>query len=489
MRLINARTLKLEEFWGERSIPYTILSHRWEDGEVTFQDMQDPKRAASLNGFTKIRNACELTVKHGYDYVWVDTCCINKESSAELSEAINSMYKWYQASSFCYAFLSDVNAEGLSSDELEIKSSLWFTRGWTLQELLAPPHVLFYDRDWRPIGTKYELRRILSTRTGIDEEILKGEPLSTRSIAQRMSWAAQRVTKRVEDEAYCLLGIFDVNMPMLYGEGEKAFLRLQEEIIKRSDDHSIFAWPIRGRFQPGLLADRPAAFLNCQAITTVTPRAAHPPYSITNRGLFIKLTAIPYSTDTYLARLDCADGLLLGDKGPEPDVHLGIFLRRLDEDDQYAKVLQDGKTFLQRKASHWDEARELKSSKQVVRQISFNVRQQVTGLTVYNYRDCMNGFRIATAELLGKQQSTRVSAFDWDPKERIMFMERGAIGAIVSLEIKDQDRRIKAIQLSFNVDFDPVCLLATERGLQSQLPRNMRHYSKLVEVVSAMTVS
>ncbi|OBT47876.1 hypothetical protein VE00_01546 [Pseudogymnoascus sp. WSF 3629] len=142
----------------------------------------------------------------------------------------------------------------------EIGSSKWFTRGWTLQELVAPRHVVFYNQQWEFLGTKETLSKLLSSQTHIDEAILNGESPSNRTIAQRMSWASHRVTTRVEDSAYCLLGIFDVYMPMLYGEGKRAFLRLQEEIIKRSDDYTIFAWPIRLDDQPGLLADSPAAF-------------------------------------------------------------------------------------------------------------------------------------------------------------------------------------------------------------------------------------
>ena len=207
-------------------------------------------------------------IREGYQYAWVDTCCINKESSAELSEAINSMYHWYRASAVCYTFLSDVRGtvpENAIAGEIE--SSAWFTRGWALQELLAPRNMVFYNQDWEYLGTKRTLSRLLTYRTGIDEAILsKQEPFSRRSIAQRMSWASRRTTTRIEDTAYCLLGIFDVNMPLLYGEREKAFLRLQEEITKKSTDHSLFAWPIHRDSQTGLLADSPAAFESCRYI-------------------------------------------------------------------------------------------------------------------------------------------------------------------------------------------------------------------------------
>ncbi|KAI4276457.1 MAG: hypothetical protein LQ337_002473 [Flavoplaca oasis] len=258
MWLINAHTWKLEEVWSEDVKDYAILSHRWQEEEVSFKDMQNTAMASQKQGFSKIKSSCDLALHNGYDYVWVDTCCINKESSAELSEAINSMFWWYQRAAVCYAYLSDVdsNVNGLSL-EYQLQQSQWFTRGWTLQELLAPNDVVFYDCTWLPLGTKRTLSEVIQRRTRIHERALHGEPLETYSIAQRMSWASHRVTTRSEDIAYCLLGIFDVHMPMLYGERTKAFLRLEEEIIKQSDDHSIFAWPIDDREQTGLLADSP----------------------------------------------------------------------------------------------------------------------------------------------------------------------------------------------------------------------------------------
>jgi hypothetical protein len=173
-----------------------------------------------------------------------DTCCIDKSSSAELSEAINSMYAWYQRGVVCYAYLSDVqlwstyqpeDADGAWVAEnpeavLQVMKSRWWTRGWTLQELIAPPSVVFYaatSQGWSKIGTKGSLIDLVAARTGIRDDILRGLDVKKCSVAQRMSWASQRETTRTEDLAYCLLGIFGVNMPLLYGEGSKAFLRLQ----------------------------------------------------------------------------------------------------------------------------------------------------------------------------------------------------------------------------------------------------------------------
>ena len=471
MWLIDAHTLKLENVWDETKREYAILSHRWEDDEVSFQDMQNPAVASKMKGYAKIQKSCEHALDNGYQYVWVDTCCVNKESSTELTEAINSMYRWYKASAVCYAFLSDVHVNATNGDlvEQQIKSSIWFTRGWTLQELLAPEHVVFYDQQWVFLGTKQTLSQLLTLRTNIDMAILNGEPLSRRSIAQRMSWASERETTRAEDTAYCLMGIFDVNMPMLYGEKEKAFLRLQEEIIKRSDDHTIFAWPIQRHGQPGLLADSPEAFANCQNIRTMTSRRGRSPYSLTNRGLSIKLMATNFTTDTYLVRLDCADGLLHADDGPADKSRLGMFLRRLNEDGQYVRVKHEGRTFMQWKASTWDHKPVILRSTRPVEQIEINVRQGFTELNTNDYKDPIYGFRIATHELFERSSSGqdrfKVFALSWNPQERIMSMKPGDFGTVGSLDVSEQHRKFKEIKLGFDFECNPVCFIADQSGL------------------------
>jgi hypothetical protein len=189
----------------------------------------------------------------------VDTCCIDKSSSAELTEAINSMFQWYKNAVVCYAYLSDLSPrqdavmKDLGVDDSredyslasknELQGCKWFTRGWTLQELIAPKIVRFYDETWAFRGTKDDLAKPIELITDIDNAVLRScQTLADISIAKRMTWASKRKTTRVEDVAYCLLGIFDVNMPLLYGEGNKAFTRLQEEIIKNNNDLSIFGW-------------------------------------------------------------------------------------------------------------------------------------------------------------------------------------------------------------------------------------------------------
>jgi Heterokaryon incompatibility protein (HET) len=288
MWLLHSSELRFEQFYGSSTPPYAILSHRWGDDEISLQDLQAAiKDKASVNhgaflatNFWKIQKTREEASASDIDWVWIDTCCINKESSAELSEAINSMYKWYQNAKICYAYMFDVvwaaensditvghdlsyaaepdaDSPGLSLNTMttmeaaisnvtnatSFQNSSWFSRGWTLQELLAPRTIKFFDSGWNFIGMKAELVSYIAERSGIDAGFIEARiALEQASVAEKMSWVSRRQTTREEDMAYCLLGIFDVNMPLLYGEGKKAFMRLQLEIIRKSDDESIFAW-------------------------------------------------------------------------------------------------------------------------------------------------------------------------------------------------------------------------------------------------------
>lgn len=268
MHLINTTTLELEYFIGDCYLPYAILSHTWGAGEVTFADFsgKQPEAYENKAGFEKIRRTCLQAKGDGLQYAWVDTCCINKDSSAKLSEAINSMYKWYENAAVCYAFIADFQEP---YDISQLFHCRWFSRGWTLQELLAPKEVVFYGQNWALMGTKEEMPRILEIITAVPEEVLSGTTaLDTVSVAAPMSWAAHRETTRVEDMAYCLMGIFDVNMPLLYGEGRKAFLRLQSEILSQTQDDSLFAWSadkaLAKRFPyRGLFASSPSEFAMC----------------------------------------------------------------------------------------------------------------------------------------------------------------------------------------------------------------------------------
>ena len=196
------------------------------------------------------------------------------------------MYRWYHGSAVCYAYLSDVEwkPQDVEASRKAFKQSLWFTRGWTLQELLAPNSVTFLDRNWVDFGCKMDLANEISEATGIRHEHLSD--WHGACIATKMSWVSKRVTSRLEDMAYCMLGLFDVNMPLLYGEGNKAFVRLQLEIIKKSDDESIFAWTTSSPTVCGMLALEPSCFAQSGDIVIHAERTKKRfPYVMTNQGL------------------------------------------------------------------------------------------------------------------------------------------------------------------------------------------------------------
>lgn len=343
MRLINTSSLELEFFF----IPppsYAVLSHRWQEEEVTFQDMTTDK-ARQMRGFAKIENSAFHAREEGFEYIWVDTCCIDKTSSAELSEAINSMFEWYQLSSKCFVFLSDVE------DLAEFEASQWFTRGWTLQELLAPRHVDFVNKNWQFLGSKSTLKSRIQAITRISEQVLTDWDLSRVPACQKMSWAANRMTTKAEDMAYCLMGLFNVNMPLLYGEGEeKAFLRLQEHFLKGSDDESIFAWNVdaeTAKSKPywGLLATTPKHFANAYNYSIPRFKAYREgnPTELTNNGLRISLVVQPLSKDNvesfYLAGLNCSRS---PDQSDDVTTSFTITLQRVsDIEMQYARVRPD----------------------------------------------------------------------------------------------------------------------------------------------------
>ena len=269
MRLLHTRTFKVKEFIDESDLPpYAILSHVWgkSEEEVTFADMQDQKQARKRTGWNKVAQFCALASQNGLEWAWDDTCCIDQSSSAELSQAINSMYAWYSEARVCYAYLCDVEDPGRANpmaEDSSFRRSRWFRRGWTLQELIAPKVVLLYSKNWKPLGSKASLSAVIEEITNIDSAVLMHERLlDDVSIARRMSWASARLTTKLEDRAYSLMGIFGVNMPAIYGEGDRAFIRLQQEIIRQSPDQSIFAWGTPHEYQVFLdnasaLSDQP----------------------------------------------------------------------------------------------------------------------------------------------------------------------------------------------------------------------------------------
>ena len=268
MWLLSTDRAELHYFVGPQAAPggYAILSHVWGAHEQTFQDLQalrescasihsgdsgtedTPRPMMSSNPrdhvSEKIRQSCILAQSYDYQWIWNDTCCIDKSSSNELSEAINSMNQYYTLSEVCFAYLADVSPGApINEANHEFMNSRWHKRGWTLQELIAPYVLVFVASDWSCIGTKHDLAPLLEKITQVPAAVLRSEDEPARfSVAQRMSWAKGRETTRPEDRAYSLLGIFQISMTTLYGEGDRAFARLQEKIMKTSTDTSLFAW-------------------------------------------------------------------------------------------------------------------------------------------------------------------------------------------------------------------------------------------------------
>ncbi|KAF6832212.1 hypothetical protein CPLU01_06311 [Colletotrichum plurivorum] len=300
-----------EVFDSSRRPPYAILSHTWGRDEVNFQEWEQLQegdadtraRIQAKRGFKKIEDACRIARGDEPDYLWVDTNCIDKKSSAELSEAINSMFHWYETASCCIVYLEDVSIRLVGPGMDHLPNSRWFSRGWTLQELLAPPwaeNVLFYNDKWERIGSRSSLCKDLSTLTGISEFILLDSPrYRDCSVAQRMSWASRRETTRVEDTAYCLLGLFDINMPLLYGEKDRAFRRLQEEIMKVSTDQTLFAWDCNrmpydmdGHHAISILAPDPSYFRECSCVVQASNIGNNSEITLTNVGLTMTLPLV-----------------------------------------------------------------------------------------------------------------------------------------------------------------------------------------------------
>jgi hypothetical protein len=230
--------LRLVSFDNDNPPPYAILSHTWIHGEeVTYSDLV----AGRGKNNSKLRFCAQQARRDGLDYFWVDTCCINKSNVQELSTAINSMFRWYQHASVCYVYMSDVSVSDEVTEAVARKTwgkafqhSQWFTRGWTLQELLASSTVRFFSKEGVSLGTKKSLEQDVHEITRVPTEALRGRPLSEFSIEERLSWTAKRTTTFKEDKMYCLLGIFGVYLPPMNGEGEAhAATRLIKELQRR----------------------------------------------------------------------------------------------------------------------------------------------------------------------------------------------------------------------------------------------------------------
>lgn len=347
MRLVHIDTLEMKEFQAPPD-NYAILSHCWTDDEISFKDFVKRRRTDS-HGYWKVKRFCEFiqrcqfmrrsSPKPGFqfiscdkmpikiEWIWIDTCCIDKRSSAELSEAINSMWTWYSEASYCIVYLADVPSK-IDSQQIPeyVWKSRWLTRGWTLQELLASRTIIFCDSEWQSIGNLLSepskvacdsavgfgatFAPLLSEITAIPLRYLQDKSALTGAcFAQKANWASKRETTRSEDMAYCLLGLMNVNMPLLYGEGgEKAFVRLQKEYINQYDDESVFAWSIYDMKHlmstAYLLARTTDGFRGANDVGALGPLNAkyqlRLPYAVTNKGLQItaRAIAVPDSEST-----------------------------------------------------------------------------------------------------------------------------------------------------------------------------------------------
>ncbi|KAI4251109.1 MAG: hypothetical protein LQ352_005058 [Teloschistes flavicans] len=340
MHLLDVNTFELVERGKlTRSASYAILSHRWvdEDKNVDFQKFEplgedvmrdlravEARKAAEARkvveerknlvaklsspqtgsygidkGLAKVAWACRKARGDNIPYIWIDTCCIDKRPGADIRQvsiALTSMFRWYRDAQVCYTYLQDVTTDKNEFQQggyRPFEQSEWFTRGWTLQELLAPHDLRFFDHDWRFMGTKRDRSNQIQEATNIERKHLDGD-LTGACIAVKMSWLSGRTTTLREDMAYCMLGVFGVPMDVQYGRGEKEFLRLQEILIERFDDESIFAWadsdmstqlgsgnPQQQQGQPppstsGLLAPWPSLFQHSSHLTVDNEKLYRP---------------------------------------------------------------------------------------------------------------------------------------------------------------------------------------------------------------------
>ncbi|KAH7911574.1 heterokaryon incompatibility protein-domain-containing protein, partial [Hygrophoropsis aurantiaca] len=300
----------------EEKTRFAILSHTWGKDEPSYKDLKKYRNLVG-QGYEKLKKFCEVAYKeYGVEFAWADTVCIDKTSSAELDESIRSMFKWYESAYICIAYL----AETTSLDDMP--ADRWFTRGWTLQELLAPRRMKFYAGDWAPLTSMpnekgYDrlqplekadpacgsiLNAVHQATTISMRQIHDFRPRVDKDIAMRMSWVAKRDTTRGEDTAYCMMGIFGVSISIAYGEGpQHAFFRLFKAILDISNDPDIFNWagePIRPDVHPSrMLPSSPECYLSHQRISHNNQRefeesVVEPP-TLTSAGLRMRVVVVP----------------------------------------------------------------------------------------------------------------------------------------------------------------------------------------------------
>ena len=382
MLLLNIKTCKLEAFEEGPKLrdaleKCAIISHRWGNDreELSFQQYRErmtrleykddqfdnPGNTSASSegesaGFFKTARARLKAQEQeptqpqlDLEYIWMDTCCINKEERRGHEKAIILMFSWYRSAKVCYAYLPDVSVQKRDFQEEEqeedketkkvkvtkprigsFQDSNWFTRGWTLQELLAPREMHFFDRYWRFIGTKATLSAQIQRVTGIEAQYLNGD-VSKACIAVKMSWLARRKTTEVEDMAYCMFGLFGIDTYIRYGEGEGAFLRLGQELIRQKPaDESIFAWKSpeidpkidSGPLSCGLLAPWPTCYLGSENLTIESRKyRQRKGYNFTSGGIEFQvpnklpengnaadwMALVARNRKTYWLKLNCWD--------------------------------------------------------------------------------------------------------------------------------------------------------------------------------------
>lgn len=482
MRLIHTQTYEFENFEESECPPYAILSHRWERDEISLQDVLDHGIGnLDKKGALKIRECCKIALQDNLRYVWVDTCCIDKTSSAELSEAINSMFRWYQLAELCIAYLGDVELGQ------PIELSQWFSRAWTLQELIAPQHVHFYSVDWQSLGSKIEHSQTITARTNVPHDVLTyTKNIYTLPVAQRMSWARRRKSTRVEDIAYSLLGIFDVNMPLLYGEGVRAFLRLQEEIIRSNHDQTIFLWSAFAKDVGKVLAPSPDNFDPGRSFHFRPSQRGQRPFAITNVGLELTVPLVPHYARTYLGLLDCESETDSSAGFQDHWSRPGLYLRKRPDSDLFEKVnfpsheygfdyLDTNRTWGRIKHIHvaLDPAANARDSTQPR---GFPVQP----IAQHDEPDELYGFVIRSLEYRrGRTVSNLlpdcqiITEHHWDEATGTVEMQAGTAGDAITVELPRDPhvpRAIRAFKLGFNFDFEPCCVIVpiTENTLELQ---------------------
>jgi hypothetical protein len=323
--------------WVDDVTRFAILSHTWERGELSYQDLhgqndlsgshlcppdsdQDSDRKRS---FEKLHNFCDIAKEYGTEFAWADNVCIDKSSSAELDESIRSMFSWYRDATICIVYLAQTN------DLRDLVHDRWFARGWTLQELLAPRHLKFYSKRWHPLTeflndkiSAEDVRKLNDQRLSRQLDLLSGAILKAAglvmqhvrdfipgirhpSLPERMQWIARRVTTRGEDQSYSLMGIFDVSISIAYGEGrERAFFRLFQAILEVGYERDWLLWTGRSvspSIHPSrMIPSSPKCYLTRNVhFRRDTPEGMmvsaleNEPLSLTNVGLPMKILFVP----------------------------------------------------------------------------------------------------------------------------------------------------------------------------------------------------